>query len=203
MPNLFTQRDINIITGDLKVFLSAVKGPIDKLDYFTVLQQKSERPGNIELTYQRELVDIIPDVENAVIQQMELAEKKELNVQLHLSPASFLVNADRLFLQQILFRLLSNLLEAGKKKSVVSVYVTDSDGKCVIEAVDQTEIKKIIPGADDYFKKHRITNVFQAIESQPEAILNVYKKMIEDMGGELTFSFKEKANYFRLKFMLA
>ncbi len=203
MLNLFNQRDINIITDDLKIFLSAVKGPIDKLDYFTVLQQKTAQPGNRELSYQNALVDIIPDVENAVIQQMELAEKKELSVQLHLSPASFFIKADRLFLQQILFRLLSGLLEASEKRSVISVYVTDSDGKCVIEAVDHKEIKKIIPVADDYFKKHRITNAFQTTGSQPETILNVYKKMVEDMGGELTYSFKEKANYFRLKFMLA
>jgi hypothetical protein len=36
MPRLFNRREINMITDDLKIFLSAAKGPIDKLDYFTV-----------------------------------------------------------------------------------------------------------------------------------------------------------------------
>ncbi len=127
----------------------------------------------------------------------------QVSIQLHLSPASLMVNADRLFFHQILFRLFSSLLEANQKKSVVSVYVTDSDGKCIIEVINQPET--LTPKAsNDYFKKHRITNAFQPLPIQQDALLFVYKQMVEDMGGELSYSFtKGKANYFRLKFVIA
>ena len=203
MPHLYNQQDIGILTEELKVFLHADKGPIDKLDYFSTLIPEFETARMMELSYRNENIDLIPEVENAVIKQLELAEKKELGIQLHLSPASFIVHTDRLFLQQILFRLMVSLLDACEKKSVVSVYVTDSDGKCIIEAISHAETanKK---NEDDYFKKYRITNPLHASMVQDDAVLAVYKKLVEDMGGELAFAFtNEKQRFFRLKFPIA
>jgi K+-sensing histidine kinase KdpD len=203
MPHFFNQREINAITDDLRVFLGAVKGPIDKLDYFTSQSATLESLGTMELAYRYEHINIIPEVEDAVIRQLELAEKMQVSIQLHLSPASLMVNTDQLFFQQIFFRLFFSLLEANEKRSVVSVYVTDSDGKCIIEVISQSGTSAA-KASDDYFKKHRITNTFQSASTQQDALLWVYKQMLEDMGGELTYSFaKDKANYFRLKFFLA
>ena len=203
MPHSYNQQDIGIITEELKIFLHADKGPIDKLDYFSNLIPALETARTMELSYRNENIDLIPEVENAVIKQMELAEKKELGIQLHLSPASFIVHADRLFLQQILFRLMVSLLDACEKKSVVSVYVTDSDGKCIIEAICRAETAKR-KEEEDYFKKYRITNALHASMVQDDAVLAVYKKLVEDMGGELAFAFaNEKQPYFRLKFPIA
>jgi len=131
-----------------------------------------------------------------------MAEKMQVSIQLHLSPASLMVNTDKLFFQQIFFRLFSGLLETNQKRSVVSVYVTDSDGKCIIEVINQAETLSH-KASNDYFKKHRITNAFQPLPIQQDALLFVYKQLIEDMGGELSYSFtKGNANYFRLKFAL-
>lgn len=202
MPHLFNQREINIITDDLKVFLGTVKGSIDKLDYFTTQSVNLESWGGMELAYSYEHIDIIPEVENAVIRQLEMAEKMQVNIQLHLSPASLVVNMDKLFFQQVFFRLFSSLLEINHKRSIVSVYVTDSDGKCIVEVINQAETI-VHKTTNDYFKKHRITNAFQPLPVQQDALLFVYKQMIEDMGGELSYSFtKGKANYFKLKFMM-
>jgi K+-sensing histidine kinase KdpD len=203
MPRLFNRSEINMITEDLKAFLSAAKGPIDKLDYFTGKATHLERYGALELEYRFEQIDIIPEVENAVIRQVEEAEQKGTGIQLHLSAASLVVNTDRLFFQQIFFRLFSTLLEANEKKAIVSVYVTDSDGKCIIEAISQPEGSPV-KGSEDYFKKYRITNVYQAISAQEDALLSVYKLLLEEMGGELFYAFaKGKSNYFRLKFNIA
>jgi K+-sensing histidine kinase KdpD len=202
MPHIFNQREINTITDDLRIFLGAVKGPINKLDYFTNKLTGLETWASIGLEYSREYVDIIPEVENAVIQQLDLADKMQVSVQLHLSPASLMVHTDRLFFQQIFFRLLSTLLEANEKKSVVSVYVTDSDGKCMVEVINQSETL-FAKGSDDYFKKHRINNPSQSQSVPKDNLLWVYKLMVEDMGGELAYSFeKGKGDYFRLKFVL-
>lgn len=204
MPRLFNRREINMITDDLKIFLSAVKGPIDKLDYFTGKAADLERYGAIELAYRFEHIDIIPEVENAVIRQVEEAEARGTGIQLHLSAAALVVDTDRLFFQQIFFRLFSTLLEANEKKAIVSVYATDSDGKCIIEAISQPEGFSSVKGTEDYFKKYRITNVYQAISAQEDALLSIYKLLMEEMGGELFYAFaKGKTNYFRLKFDVA
>jgi K+-sensing histidine kinase KdpD len=202
MPQLFNKQDIQAISDDLKVFLNAVKGSIDKLDYLNTHLPVVENSGKIEIDYRNENIDIIPEVENAVIFQMENYAKKELNIQLHLSPASYIVFADRLFLQQIFFRLINNLLEACENRSVISVYVTDGDEKCNIEVLNQ----KAPTGnneVDDYFKKYRINNPVHTAKTTEGAVLPVYKKMVEDMKGDLSFSFDhEKQLYFRLKFPL-
>ncbi|MDB5209913.1 MAG: hypothetical protein JWQ30_740, partial [Sediminibacterium sp.] len=93
--------------------------------------------------------------------------------------------------------------EAIDKRSTVSVYVTDSDGKCVIEAISQPETS-FVKGPQDYFQKYRITNVYHAISAQQDVLLSIYKQLMEDMGGELYYTFvKGKTNYFRLKFDMA
>lgn len=200
MSRLFNRSEISMITDDLKTFLSAVKGPIDKLDYFTVKAADLERYGAIEIEYRFEHVGVIQEVENAVIRQVEAAEEKGTGIQLHLSAASLVVDTDRLFFQQIFFRLFSTLLETNERKATVSIYVTDSDGKCIIEAISQPEGS---PGkvSQDYFKKYRITNVYHVIPAQQDALFTVYKQLMEEMGGELMYAFvKGRTNYFRLKF---
>ncbi len=193
---------MQLLSDDLKVFLNAVKGPIDKLDYINTILPEVEDECSIGVKYRNEHIDIIPEVENAVILQIEEAEKKELNIQLHLSPASFIVIADRLFLQQIFYRLINNFFKASENRSVISVYVTGSDGKCNIEVLNQKD-----PSGknetDNYFKKYRINNPLHTAQTSEGAVLMVHKKLVEDMMGELSFSFDdEKQLYFRMKFPL-
>jgi K+-sensing histidine kinase KdpD len=203
MPQYFNRREIKSITDDLKLFLSAVNGPIGKLDYFNTHAASVENTGSMEIEYNSGYLDLIPEVENAVINQLEKAEKKSINLQLHLSPASLMVHVDRLFFQQIFFRLFSDLLEVNEKNSIISVYVTDSDGKCIIELLSRPETQAA-QASEDYFKKYRITNLLHAPAIKDENLLPVFKKMVEDMGGELSYVFaKDKANYVRMKFALS
>jgi K+-sensing histidine kinase KdpD len=203
MPHLFNQRDIDNIKADLKIFLTVVKGPIDKLDYFTTILPELKRSGKIELEYRLAQIDMVTEVENAVIRQLEEAEQKEISIQLYLSPASFIIQTDKLFFQQVFFRLFSTMLEMMERKSGISVYVTDSDGKCLIEVIGQHKTSKpSSANADDYFKKHRITNALTQ-NIQQDVVLPVYKNLFEDLNGKLQYSFtKDGANYFRMKFAI-
>jgi K+-sensing histidine kinase KdpD len=203
MPQAFNRREIKSITDDLKLFLSAANGPIGKLDYFNTRAASVEKNELIEIDYHYQHTDLIPEVENAVISQVEKAEARSINLQLHLSPASLMVQVDRLFFQQIFFRLFADMLQVNEKNAIISVYVTDSDGKCVIELMSRPEAQAA-QASEDYFKKYRITNVLQAPQKLDEDLLPVYKKMVEDMGGELSYVFaKDKPNYVRLKFAIS
>lgn len=202
MSQSFNRREIKAVTDDLKLFLSAVNGTIGKLDYFSKHADALQREGVMEIAYDPAYIDLIVEVENAVISQVEKAEEKSISIQLHLSPASMMVHVDRLFFQQIFYRLFSDLLQVNEKKSIISVYFTDSDGKCIIELVSRAETQAA-QASEDYFKKYRITNVLHAPAMQDENLLLVYKKMVEDMKGELAFVFsKDKPSYVRLKFEL-
>jgi K+-sensing histidine kinase KdpD len=203
MSHAFNRREIKSITDDLKLFLSAANGPIGKLDYFNTHAATIEKNGSIEIDYHYQHTDLIPQVENAVIGQVEKAEARSINLQLHLSPASLMVHIDRLFFQQIFFHLFDGMLQANEKNSIISVYVTDSDGKCIIELMSRPETQAA-QASEDYFKKYRITNALHAAATQDENLLPVYKKMVEDMGGELSYVFaKDKPNYVRLKFAIS
>lgn len=202
MPHAFNRREIKSITDDLKRFLSAVNGPIAKLDYFNRNAASLEKNGVMEIGYDPAPVDLIPEIEKTVTSQVEKAEESAIGIHLHLSPASMMVQVDRLFFQQVFYRLFADMLQVNKKGAIISVYVTDSDGKCIIELMSRAEMQAG-RASEDYFKKYRITNVLHAPAMQDEHILLAYKKMVEDMKGELAYVFtKDKPNYVRLKFGL-
>lgn len=113
-----------------------------------------------------------------------------------------MVHTDQLFLQPLLFRLFSDLLQTARQNSTVKIHVTGNEGRCVIECINQGQMI-IRQHSEAYFKKYRITNVSGALATQAEKILPVYQQLIKDMDGELLYSFsKEKDNYFRLKLPL-
>ena len=155
--------------------------------------------GNARIEYLYEDFDIIPEVENTTVTQLTAADEKQVTLQLHLSPEPVMVNIDRFFLQQILCKMLAHLLDTVKNGSIISIYVTNSDGKCFIEAISRPAVpEEEMP--EDYFKKYRITNSLQRKDN-----LSVYKQITQDMCGELMYNFTKKSQgkYFSLKFALA
>ena len=204
MPFHYSQSELNSMIHDLKTAVEQNPYANDKLIYLTqkLADIENEEVTNIE--YQYEDFDIIPEVEAITVSQLPDAEKKQVNLQFYLSTVPVMMHIDRVFLQQILFKLLANLLDAVPDGSVISIHVTDSDGKCIVEGINRSAVADEQTD-DDYFKKYRITNSLQTPPSPAEYSLSVYKKIAEDMGSELIYNFTKKSqgNYFRLKFILA
>jgi len=202
MPHHYTQSSVNILVSDLK----ALTGPAvnDKLIYLDTKLTDLDKAGSINLEYRYEDFDIIAEIEMITISKMAEAENKAVSLQLYLSPSPVIVHLDRVFLQQILYKLLSQLLVSVQNGSVISIHITDCDGKCMVEGINHSAIveEQI---TEDYFKKYRITNSPQNPVASVEDTLSVYKQITEDMGGELIYNFTNKSekSYFRLKFILA
>ena len=202
MPHHYTQPSVNILVSDLR----ALTGPAvnDKLIYLDTKLTDIDNAGSIYFEYCYEDFDIVAEIEMITISKMAEAENKAVNLQLHLSPSPVIVHLDRIFLQQILFKVLSQLLVSVEDGSVISIHITDCDGKCMVEGINRSAIveEQI---TEDYFKKYRITNSPQNPVASVEDTLSVYKQITEDMGGELLYNFTNKSekSYFRLKFILA
>jgi len=111
----------------------------------------------------------------------ELNYKGEL---VQVAAPSIKVQADKNFLQPILFSLLSYLSGNGQNGAIISLHVTKTVEKVIIEIQQQQGI---------------------SLKEELPAALTVYEKVLEDLGGELacTKSNTGAINYFRLKFCLA
>lgn len=202
MPNHYTQPSLNILIRDLRTLTGQAVN--DKLIYLDTKLSDVDKTGSVYFEYRYEDFDIILEIETIAISKMTEAENKAVSLQLHLSQSPVIVQLDRIFLQQILFKLLSQLVEGIQNGSVISIHVTDSDGKCMVEGINNSVVAEE-QIAEDYFKKYRITNSLPNHAASGEDDLLVYKKITEDMGGELIYNFTKKSgkNYFRLKFVLA
>lgn len=155
------------------------------------------------INYHQEQVEILPEIEQAVLLQVENAEQKNISIQLHFSPAAMSISIDRIFFKKAFAHLFGALLSGSAQRSVISVYVTDRDGKCVIEVMSRTALQTV-SAADAYFRKYRITNSLQLPANTKEGLPAVYQKIVEDMSGELSYFFeKNRPCYFRCKFALA
>jgi signal transduction histidine kinase len=62
----------------------------------------------IECRYQQ--FDIIPEIEQVAIASFDRAQIKQVDIQLHLSPAKIMVNLDKIFLRYILSNLLFDVI---------------------------------------------------------------------------------------------
>ena len=202
MPHHYAQPSVNILISDLR----ALTGPAvnDKLIYLDTKLTDIDNAGLIYFEYCYEDFDIIAEIEMITISKMVEAENKAVSLQLYLSPWLVIVHLDRVFLQQILSKLLSQLLESVQNGSVISIHITDCDGKCMVEGINRSAIAEA-QITEDYFKKYRINNSLQNHVASVEDTLSVYKQITEDMGGELIYNFTNKSekNYFRLKCILA
>ncbi|OYY17030.1 MAG: hypothetical protein B7Y69_11160, partial [Sphingobacteriia bacterium 35-40-8] len=157
--------------------------------------------GKVE--FNLEDFDIIPEVERAAISLVDAASMKQISLQINLSPNPLVVNLDRIFIRHILFKLLSNIIRFVQKSTVVSIHTSESENYCVIEMINMG--KPIGMGKlTEYFNKLQNPNSYDSATNQSGLGFSVSKKMIEDMGGELTYNSNDTyGNYFKIKFKLA
>jgi K+-sensing histidine kinase KdpD len=192
MPRQFTPDMIQLLVNDLQSFNTACEANITA----------HALTGN-QVTYHSEPFDIMPELEKTAIHLMPAAEAKQVSLQVHVSHEPVMIQADRSFFQPLFYKLLLKILEHSKEGTVVNIHVTDSDERCIVESIHKHAIMRKKPSGD-YFTKYRITNGLPGSGEASKDVLPVYKKLVEDMGGELVYAFnKDRDNYFRLKFPLA
>lgn len=163
--------------------------------------QPSPGVEGLYIVYRNIPVDLIAAVEEAIVPEVERAEARSIRLQLHWSPSSPMASLDPDLLRLVLSRLFREMILSVDEGTHLVLYVSDSDGKCLIELVSRSE-PRAAAEEPDYFRKYRITNPRTAAPPEQDALL-VFRKVIEDMKGELsTAFFKDKKQFLRVKFPL-
>ncbi|MBY0480184.1 MAG: HAMP domain-containing histidine kinase [Chitinophagaceae bacterium] len=196
-------RNASNLTTDQKEILSYITMGNEKLHYLSQKLSDSADADTGKVTFNLEEFDIIPEVEKAAVSLVDAASIKQISLQLNLSPTPLFVNLDKIFVRHIFFKLLSNIIRFVYKTSVISIHTSQSDDYCEIEFVNKG--KPIgIDKLNEYFNRLNSPNQHEAATSQSGMGFSVSKKMIEDMGGELSYNSNETfGNYFKIKFKLA
>lgn len=192
MTSHYSSDMLRLLASDLQAFHDANRTN-------TVLRAIDETG----VTFHAEPFDIVPELETTAIYLMPAAEARQISLQIHVAHEPVMIQADRTFFQPLFYQILSKILEHSRDGDIVRVHVTDSDERCIVESIHQHAFVRKKP-AGDYFTKYRITNALPGSAEATQDVLPVYKKIVEDMGGELLYAFnKGRDNYFRLKFPLA
>ncbi len=183
MPHSFSQADLAIILNSMKGRDNPRLADIERRS--AALNQS----GSITLEYTMSDFDIIPTVEQAIVDILAKANPAIPNVQMHIAVSPVMVRADRSYVDFILTDLFSQLFYSILEGILVSVYVTGAEGAAIVE-IQESRISQ---------SAELISNNAPVNKDQS---LIVCTQLMEDMGGELLHLLNEKGNYFRLKFLL-
>ena len=183
MPHLFNQ-------AALAIMINSMKGrPGASLEYIEQKMATFEQAVSVALEYRSAHFDIIPQVENAIIDIIGKTNHTAPNVQFHIAHSPSVIIADKVFTEFVFATIFSQLFYSIQQGFLITVHVTKTDEACIVE-IQESVNSKSIPSSFD----NSIVNT-----DQP---LIVCRQLIEDMGGEMVYLLKGNGKYFRLKFLL-
>lgn len=224
--NEMSQDNMTVLMHDYKTFSDTVKSSMDSLksnaynlmpsqvdiinniatqnDKLIYLAQKlsgtsSAATPETAIHFNKEYFDLNPEVEKAVLDIAESAMLKNMNLQLNISPAANNVYQDKLFTEQVLNKLMNNVIRQSQAGSIITVRAEHSNGSALIEVISHG----VIIGMDklnDMFNKLRTTSITDE-NALNDLGLATTKKLVETMNGTFTYNSEDKTgNYFKIEF---
>lgn len=191
------------LTTDQKEILSYITMGNEKLHYLSQKLSDSADADTGKVEFKLEAFDIVPEVEKVAVSLVDASSIKQISLQLNLCPTPLIVDLDKIFVRHIFFKLLSNIIRFAQKGTVISIHTSESDDYSVIEFINKGRpigMEKL----NEYFNRLNTPNQHEAATSQSGMGFSVSKKMIEDMGGEISYNSNDVyGNYFKIKFKLA
>lgn len=149
--------------------------------------------------FNKEDFDINPEVEKAVMEIAESAMLKNMSLQLNISPAANHVYQDKLFTDQVLSKLMNNVIRLSESGSIITVRSEYVNGKAVIETVSHGAII----GMDKL--EEMMNRLKYASITDDNSLTNLgllaTKKLVESMGGAFVYNSEYKTgNYFKIEY---
>lgn len=183
MPQLFNRAALAIIINSMKGSSNT------RLGYLEKKMTAFEQAVSVTLEYSSDPFDIIPEVENAVIDIIDKIHDTKPNIQFHIAQSPSVVTADKAFTDFILNTIFSQLFLSIQQGILITLHITKTDEACIIEIQESLHSKTNISTFDN-----SMVNT-----DQP---LVVCKQLMEDMGGEMAYGLHNNGKYYRLKFKL-
>lgn len=191
----------NLMPHQIEVLNSIITSN-DKLSYIaqklsgTTVESSNEQPS---ISFNKEYFDINPEVEKSVLEIAETAMLKNMHLQLNISPAANNVYQDKLFTDQVLSKLMNNVIMLSQAGSIITVTSEHSNGKAVIEAVSHGS-------SISMDRLNEVVNKFRNVSAVDENIISemglaATKKLVETMNGTFTYHSEDNTgNYFKIEF---
>jgi len=189
------------LSEEQKEILNYISTGNDKLNYLSEKLAASADRDEAKVQFTQENFDISPEVEQAVLDVADSAQIKQINLQLHLSASPIMVHLDRLFLSQVLFKLLTNAIRYAEADSIITVHTNRQNDKCVIEVINIGKLVGVAKMNELFTKLQPFRSLKESVKSDSEMGFSVAKKLTETMGGTFAYSSDENTgNYYRIEF---
>ena len=224
----YKQNAVDILLYDFRNFTSSIKGHLeslkgssdnlntdqkeiinqidignDKLNYLSEKLAGSTDKEETAVDFHLERLDINKNVERLAVEVADSAQLKHIGMQLHLFTSPIYVNLDNLFLDQVLFKLFTNIIKFSASNSIMTIHTHHSLNKAVIEIINIGELigsdklSVLFNNLSD--TKNMIDNISHHVT--PELGFASAKKVVETMGGTVNYSCDDaNKNYFRIEF---
>ncbi|MCX6208213.1 MAG: HAMP domain-containing sensor histidine kinase [Bacteroidetes bacterium] len=177
-------------------------------DKLTYMAEKLGDTANVVTTadspdaaihFNREDFDVNPEVEKAVMDIAETAMLKNMSLQLNISPAANHIYQDKLFTDQLLNKLMNNVIKLSESGSIITVRSEYVNGKAVIETVSHGAIIGM-DKLEEMMNRLKYSSI-----TDENALTNLgliaTKKLVESMNGTFTYNSENKTgNYFKVEF---
>ena len=192
------------LTADQKEVIFQIESDNDKLNYLSEKLAGSTDKEETAVDFHLERIDINKHVEKIAVEVADSAQLKHIGMQLHLLNSSIFANLDTLFLDQVLFKLFTNIIKFSASNSIMTIHTNRTSNKAVIEIINIGELigsDKLSVLFNNLSDTKSIVDSISHHNTAPELGFASAKKVVETMGGTVNYSCDEaNKNYFRIEF---
>ncbi|MFP5041142.1 sensor histidine kinase [Parasediminibacterium sp. JCM 36343] len=175
----------------------------EKLKYLSEKMANSAESESSQIDYNYTDIDFGKAVEQVTMDMSDAATMKQIKLQLNIDPSSTIVYLDKIFLDQVLVKLMSNVVRYSASNTIVSIHLHKVDNKAVLDIANKGKIlgskklEQLFNGLDELSQSH-------GVATQTTLGFSVAKTLAEQMGGKLTYNSDESTgNFYRLEFNLS
>jgi signal transduction histidine kinase len=152
-----------------------------------------------EIHFNKEYFDLNPEVEKAVMDIAESAMLKNMSLQLNISPAANNIYQDKLFTDQVLNKLMNNVIRVSEAGSIITVRAEHVNGKAIVETVSHGAIIGM-DKLDEMMSRLRTSSITDENALSGLGLIAT-KKLVESMSGNFIYNSEDKTgNYFKVEF---
>ena len=189
------------LTDEQKEILSYIGVGNDKLKYLSDKLANSAETDT-KVAYELEKVNLGEIAENATLSLNDAAQMKQIKMLLNIDPTPLFVNVDKMFLEQLVNKLFSNVIRYAQSSSMLAIYTHKRDNKAILEITNKGKLIGM-EKLDQLFNNLETLNQSSQTATQSALGFSVVKKLTEQMGGKITYNSDESiGNFYRLEFNL-
>ena len=191
------------LTEEQKEILGYIGVGNEKLKYLSEKLAKSADTDAEQINYNFSYIDLSKEVEQVIMDLSDAAAMKQINLQLNIDPSTSNVYLDKIFLDQVLVKLFTNVIRYASSGTIVSVHLHKMDDKVVTDIANKGKLLGVQKLSDLFSDNEGVQETINLAPKNTTGF-SVAKNMAEQMGGKLTYNSDERTgNFYRLEFNLS